>query len=231
MRQRSGRGCSNGGGGRWQMAAGAAAIAAVVATAVAAPATRARGRAAHLINAQVRVRRDDCARAKVHTLPHQVPAHAPALALQPLPQRLERPPAPLRGLLLPAQLVVREGGHVVLQQVHILLHNVARLAAAQALRHRLVGLDDVGQAVRQVILALPARPLQHDRGPHGGRRHGHHGDDHPVGARVARVEAQRLRIHVRDALQNLQRLSSVAGVSGGRRAQRRRPGARACLLR
>jgi len=49
-------------------------------------------RHAHLLDREVGVGCDDGARREVDALPHQVAAHAPVLPLQPLGNRLERPP-------------------------------------------------------------------------------------------------------------------------------------------
>lgn len=148
-----------------------------------------------------------------------------------------------------------------LQQQRKLGDDVLRRAALLLLAQPVVGLDDLAQLVRQVVLGAagegrgwgalgeryllgackcpgrspkqaqsqPALQQQHSStpysapysppaahpprarvhlhaGPHGGRRHGQHAEDHPVWAGVAGVKAQRAAVVIADALQDLGRL-------------------------
>lgn len=67
----------------------------------------------NLVDAEVRVGRDDRPRREVHTLAHEVPSDSSFLPLEPLPQSLQRLARPLRLLRLPRSLVVEQRGHLM----------------------------------------------------------------------------------------------------------------------
>mmetsp|Transcript_10070 Transcript_10070/g.31758 ORF Transcript_10070/g.31758 Transcript_10070/m.31758 type:complete len:430 (+) Transcript_10070:3040-4329(+) len=152
-------------------------------------------RHAHLVDAQVGVRRDDGAARKVDALAHQVAAHAPVLALQARPQRFERATPALRGLRHRGQLIVQQRRAVVLQLLQELLLRLRRLAAPDAVQQRLVRTHNVRVLVRQIVLAARSAVCHHRR-PHRRRRHRQHRDHHPVRPSKARVEPKQPRVLV-----------------------------------
>ena len=175
-------------------------------------------RHAQLVQLEERVGRDDRPRRKVDALAHQVPADAALLGLEPLPNRLEGPAAPLLGLV-DAALVVNERRHVVLEDVppaldhprvdgRVRLRNNAVLGVLLLARHlveflfqHLVALDNVNVLVREVVLRPRLLALLLDRRAHAGGRDRKHRANHPLGARVLRVKANEPAVVVREALE------------------------------
>mmetsp|Transcript_15419 Transcript_15419/g.31430 ORF Transcript_15419/g.31430 Transcript_15419/m.31430 type:complete len:224 (-) Transcript_15419:876-1547(-) len=101
-----------------------------------------RPRDADLVDAQVGVGRDDGTRGEVDALAHKVAPDPALLALEPAHEGLERPSGPGRDLNLAPELVVHEGGDVVLQGQDELLQ-VGVLAPLLGVVDGLVVLDDV----------------------------------------------------------------------------------------
>jgi len=85
-------------------------------------------RDANLVDGEVRVAGDDRARGEVDALPHQVAAHAPLLALEPLRDGLERAARAGGCGLHAGERVCDQGGEVVLQEGDVLQHDVVRRA-------------------------------------------------------------------------------------------------------
>jgi len=110
--------------------------------------------------------RDDGARREVDSLPHQVSAHTPLLALEALRDGLEWA-ARARGRGLHArQSVCDEGGQMVLQQRDVLQLDVVWRAVALVLAQRAVGAHDVHELDGEVVLSAPHRGVHLDRGAH-----------------------------------------------------------------
>mmetsp|Transcript_9852 Transcript_9852/g.28938 ORF Transcript_9852/g.28938 Transcript_9852/m.28938 type:complete len:381 (-) Transcript_9852:863-2005(-) len=110
-------------------------------------------RHAHLVDGQVGVRGDHGARGKVHTLAHEVAAHAPVLALEPLGDGLEGSPRLGSRLTRHHGRVVGDDGRVVvLKQLGELRDDVRGRALLLVAHELVVGLDHVRELVREVVL-------------------------------------------------------------------------------
>mmetsp|Transcript_11745 Transcript_11745/g.47415 ORF Transcript_11745/g.47415 Transcript_11745/m.47415 type:complete len:693 (-) Transcript_11745:659-2737(-) len=161
----------------------------------------ARDRAGHadLVDADVRVGRDDGASGEVHSLAHEVASHAALLALEALRDRLQSPAALLYNSRHVRDVVVAERVDVRLQEALEVADDVRRRVTRELRLQSQVGADDVTELVCQVILALAGgTSARHDRRAHRRGRDGHDADDHPLGARVLGVQAQQLADVVRD---------------------------------
>ena len=79
-----------------------------------------------------------------------------------------------------------------------LVDDVRRRALLLEFAQARVGADDLGELVREVVLAAHGAAVDRDRGPHGHGRHGEHGEDHPGRVRLGRREAHRDEVIVRD---------------------------------
>ena len=157
----------------------------------------------HLVDGQVGVGRDDGARAEVDTLSHEVAADAALFALEARSYGLERAAALLLGARHARHVVVDESGAVELEHLDVFVDDVGGGAAQLVVLQVVVHLDDVGQLVCEIVLG--ARRAEHDhRRSHAQRRHRHHGQDHPVGTREARIHAEDARLLVRYALEYLE---------------------------
>lgn len=95
----------------------------------------------HLGDAENGVGRDDRSGREVDSLPHQIPSHAALLALDPLPQRLERPPTALLRGWNPGNLIVDQRRTMVLQQILNAPLYVLRLPILDRLGELEVGLS------------------------------------------------------------------------------------------
>ena len=62
----------------------------------------------------------------------------------------------LHGARQAGRVVVDHGGHVELQHLDVLVDDVRRRAGLLVALQLVVGLDDVGQLVRQVVLPTPS---------------------------------------------------------------------------
>mmetsp|Transcript_1000 Transcript_1000/g.3038 ORF Transcript_1000/g.3038 Transcript_1000/m.3038 type:complete len:406 (+) Transcript_1000:3481-4698(+) len=159
-------------------------------------------RHAHLVDGQIRVRRDHCARAEVHALAHEVAAHAAVLALEALRDGLERAPRLGRRLTRHHGGVVgHERGVVELKELGKLGDDVLRGGIFLMALELVVGLEDVAQLVREVVLG-PRRAREHAR-PHLRRRHGQHFDKEPLGPRAQRVQPHQPRVLICDLGEDL----------------------------
>mmetsp|Transcript_10215 Transcript_10215/g.27885 ORF Transcript_10215/g.27885 Transcript_10215/m.27885 type:complete len:245 (-) Transcript_10215:732-1466(-) len=158
-----------------------------------------------LVQRQVRVARDDSPRREIDTLPHQVPAHPALLTFQPLRDRLYRPPAPLRRRRQPRERVVNIPGDVHLEEETKLGDDVLRGPALFLLLQPDIGLDNLAQLMRQVVLR-PRAGIHRHAGPHRRRRHRKHREDHPLWPRMRRIESERHAVFVTDPPQDPQSL-------------------------
>lgn len=106
----------------------------------------------YLIDIQHRIAADDCSGRKIDTLSHQMPSQTPLLALQPFPNRLDG----LSGfgccLRDAADAIVTKRVDVVLQKIHELAANVFAGTIRLMFFQDFVGLQQIQQLSRQVIL-------------------------------------------------------------------------------
>mmetsp|Transcript_11636 Transcript_11636/g.39767 ORF Transcript_11636/g.39767 Transcript_11636/m.39767 type:complete len:267 (-) Transcript_11636:661-1461(-) len=159
-------------------------------------------RHAHLVDGQVWVRRDDRARGEVHALAHEIAADAAVLALEALRDGLHRAPGLERRLAgHEGRVVGDEGRVVVLEDLCELGHDVHGRRALLVLAERRVRLDDVGELVREVVLAPPR--AGEDPWAHVRRRDGHHAHQQPLRASVHRVQSHQPAVVVADLREDL----------------------------
>ncbi len=106
----------------------------------------------YLVDPEVRIWRDDRPGGEVDSLPHEVAPDPSLLPIEPGLDGLERPPALLHGLGQTRHVVVDERGHVELEHLDVLRDDVGCRARLLVPRQLVVGLDDVGKLVREIVL-------------------------------------------------------------------------------
>jgi hypothetical protein len=129
-------------------------------------------RHAHLVDAQVRVGRDDGSAGKVDAFSGKVPAETPLLPLEPLHEAAQ---GLSRALVLQRQagkLTVDVHGALDLQKVPVLHQVRDGQALLQALPQHVVHLDDLNQLHRHVVLVGPGDAVHLYAGADAHRRHG-----------------------------------------------------------
>mmetsp|Transcript_14393 Transcript_14393/g.39001 ORF Transcript_14393/g.39001 Transcript_14393/m.39001 type:complete len:244 (-) Transcript_14393:836-1567(-) len=109
-------------------------------------------RYAQLINADVGVARDDCARRKVDALAHEVAPDAAFFALEALRDGLDGAAALLHAWGHAGDGVIHVCGDVVLHELRKVVDDVLGCPILLLLAQRVVGANDLRQFVRQVIL-------------------------------------------------------------------------------
>ena len=167
---------------------------------------RDRERDADLVERQVGVTGDDSSGGKVDALAHQVAAQPPLFALESRPDRLDGSSRFLQRLRLTGQVVVHVGRNVPLEELLKLVDDVRGRAFLFKLAERRVGANDLGELVRQVVLAAHRTAVDRDRRAHGRRRHRQDGQDHPRRVRLGRRQSHRDEVLVRDLAEEGMRL-------------------------
>src|SRR4029077_130986 len=106
----------------------------------------------HLRYVKARVRTDDGPAREVDPLAGERPPEPAFLPLEPLTERLERPPGPVVCLRDTGDLVVEVSGHVVMEQVDEVLDDEVRRPRFLSLPDPLVDAEYVHYLVREVVL-------------------------------------------------------------------------------
>ena len=144
----------------------------------------------------VRVRSNHGARAEFHALALDIVADTALLAPQTLLDGLERPAIALRTRGHTRNLVVYESGYVVLEHVRPLVNDrLGRTSLNAGLEVGIIGLDDLGQLVCEVVLGALVVVLD-NTGTNLRRRNGQDRADHPVRATPEAIQAEKVHVLV-----------------------------------
>jgi len=97
---------------------------------------------------------------EIHTLSHQVTTNTPLFPLKTLHDSFQRPSRSLCDLRHSPQLIVHKGSHIMLQTLLELFDDGLRFTIGDGGLESNIGLDDIYNLVRQVILTR-TRPATH----------------------------------------------------------------------
>mmetsp|Transcript_24871 Transcript_24871/g.58302 ORF Transcript_24871/g.58302 Transcript_24871/m.58302 type:complete len:405 (-) Transcript_24871:178-1392(-) len=162
----------------------------------------------NLMNTEVGIGGDDRAGTEIDTLAHEVATNTTLLTLETLLDCLERATGPLSNLRHATDLVVHQGRDVVLQTLLELLHDDLGLSVRDGILQSNVGLNDVDELMRQIILRAHGATAHGNAGPNVDGRNGQDLNEKPLGTGPRDVQSQRFSVLLPHAAEDLHGLGS-----------------------